>query len=220
MSQDLHGSVDPGERKEDFELMKNIALRTELMLALAEIQPFYDLEDALELMKYYVSNSGGEYGINYPKMLKESNDAAEHYKNELEDAVDFVVRNKNRFKICPSPFVSTSEVGSSVSVEDSRNWNYAIHSYTTWGLGENASCNCWRCDFDWTLNLRDLYDWNENSFRPLMRIGVSQAEMKLMHIWGIYQEFKVTGKCKTHIAIKWSIENNKVSYEYEYAPCQ
>jgi len=222
-SQEIYNSDSPYDNMDEFLLMLDIAARTRLVIVLAEIgsdMPFIDLSDAIRLLKHYASNEGGTVQINYPKMIQESPSAMAHFESQIDDAISFVVNNKNIFKIGNNPFVSAFEEIPD-AIEDSLNWEIAIHGYSTWDKGENVKCNCWRCEFDWTLNLRDIYDWNENIGARIFKIGVSPEELKLMHYWGVMQQFKVEGVCKTKVKLEWKRdENGRWIYEPIYEPCK
>lgn len=91
-----------------------------------------DAEDASNLLRHYFSNQGGRFEIDLEKMVREVPSAKATLEKQIAAAKAFVET------LPPGSYSFTSKTGSlnhAIPMTESRNWFFAVASYTTWGKG-------------------------------------------------------------------------------------
>jgi len=149
--------------------------------------------DASKHLAYFLSKRGGELGINYCRVLKESRDARIAFWNDLITAmrgVEKINLDENATPIVQEGYNKTHQI------MDNTNWYLAMSQYHTYGKGVarkgKGRRNC--CYYmNITFYLRDNYE-----FGPIGGIEgfggyVWDTELHKLNKYGWAQHFKLRG---------------------------
>jgi RHS repeat-associated protein len=145
------------------------------------------LDDAAEMLDYYLSNKGGYKWISFIEMLRESSEAREDFVISLNQGQAEAERLFDE-SMEPTPIVQQGHSRRFVRLD--MNWQYAMQTYHTWGQGEvERECCCYR--MSWTLHLRDNYE-----FENLHLWGglVYDDWMYDLNFWGRAKHFRTRGQ--------------------------
>lgn len=117
-------------------------------------------DDAVKHIEYYLANKGGAYTIDLPSLLREVSLAKQVYDLQVDTAKAFVET------LLPGRHNFTSTTGSlnhAISQGLSRNWFFAVGSYTSWGSGVGVISSIggtlsYSMDFEY--HFFDRYNWD------------------------------------------------------------
>ena len=117
-------------------------------------------DDAVKHLMHYLGNSGGSYSIDLDGMIKEVPIAKQAFDAQVEAAKKFVE------SLPPGRHNFTSKTGSLnhyITQSMSRNWFFAVASYTSWGRGVATVQSVGgklQFTIDYEYNFFDRYNWD------------------------------------------------------------
>lgn len=161
-------------------------------------------EDATAHLVHYFRNTGTNLKIHFAKLVREVPKAKQVYDLQVAAAKAFISQ------LPPGRHTFTSTSGSRnhpITEADSRNWHFAVGSFTTWGCGTaqvglpNGQA---RFAMDWQCNFFDRYNWDDGKSVSVPVAGhgtvrVTDEFMGEFHRMGLAREFDMVGTIKERI---------------------
>jgi nucleoid-associated protein YgaU len=149
-----------GEWNQKAPTLKMQVVKRVMMLLLGQGARFMGGEDAAKHLRHYFSNEGGKVEIDLEKMVREVGIAKAALDKQLKAAKAFV----ETLPVGTHQF--TSQTGSrnhAIGMVDSKNWFFAVASYSTWGKGTAVvrlagGVTEYKMDFDYKMY--DRYNWD------------------------------------------------------------
>lgn len=165
---------------------------------------YFGGEDAVAHIAHYFRNGGTNLTIDFAKLVREVPKAKRVYDTQVAAAKAFVAR------LPPGRHTFTSTSGSlnhPITQADSRNWFFAVGSFTTWGSGTaQVGLPSGRARFamDWQCHFFDRYNWDggKSVSIPLPGYGtvrVTDAFMGEFHRMGLAHEFNMVGTIRERL---------------------
>ncbi len=196
---------------------------------------FFGGDDAVKHLLHYLGNTGKTYTIDFEGMIKEVNLAKDVRDAQIEAAKKFVQ------SLPPGKHSFTSTTGSLnhyIHQGLSKNWFFAVGSYTSWGKGSaTVSVGLGKMSYsmDYEYNFFDRYNWdggkqvqipipgydklpgmlqdlvNKLPNVSMGRLTVTDEFMAKFHRQGLAKEFNMVAMLK--IPVSWQVSTPFATYK-------
>jgi hypothetical protein len=145
-------------------------------------------------MLHYLGNSGSEFDIQVPDLLRGSIRTNIYYTKELLEAKAFVCRNLRSGNSLQFTSRFVSSVG--LDMSDSLDWFLALGSFQVWGKGVATRCNN-AVDMYFFFRVHDLYDWHAGA--GILGGLIQDTMLLLLHYEGRAREYALNGVLGVHV---------------------
>jgi hypothetical protein len=166
--------------------------------------------DAVKHMRHYMNNTGSDYLLELPELMKKSVQFKQKYEDDLALAKIFVS------KLSDGEYALTSSKLGHGYFYRSQDINlfYAIGGYSFWGQGKvhistHAGVTSYLLDFEFYFY--DRYNWDGGKSVTIANIRITDEFMQKFHQQCYAKEFDVRGVFKKKISWSKNVSVDKVS---------